>query len=72
MNNRFILHHSRLIASQVARSSPRDAVVDLFRTILSRDPDREELVDWAAHLEARGAAEVARLMFNLSEFVFVD
>ena len=82
-NNPFVLEMSRGLAAKVSKERAKDKVVDvsesireLFRTVLLREPTTREQEEWSALVRKSGAKSgletLARVAFNLGEFVFVD
>jgi hypothetical protein len=76
LNDRFVLRHAELLAK---RLDARDRDLDLdaqldwaFLLTLGRPPNPDELREWRAYAQRRGLANACRLLFNSSEFLFVD
>jgi hypothetical protein len=65
-NNRFVLHFSGELGSQV--TSPAEAV----RRILLREPTEEEERRFATYAQKSGLAALCRVLFNSNEFLFVN
>ena len=69
-NNRFVLHHCDALAARVGPDA--DKVAALFRIVLQRPPTADERSGFAQLIEQHGPAAAARVLFNGSEFLFVD
>jgi hypothetical protein len=74
MNNEFILVHSRALAQVLERQSPDRGVqiAQACERIWSRPPTRTEQTELADYADRHGLANLCRLLFNSSEFLFVD
>ena len=74
LNNRFVVARSERLAARIAaEAADGDArIVTLFRRVLLRDPTAAELADFRGFVARNGLASAARLLFNCSEFVFVE
>ena len=74
-NDKFMVRQCEHLAERAARESPAseaDQVDALFRWIVLRAPtvgERQRFTDFASR---HGVANVARVLLNTSEFVFVD
>jgi hypothetical protein len=68
-NNRFLLHHADALA---ARAAGADPVAAMFRFALQRPPTPAERAAFADLAGRHGPAAAARVLFNSSEFLFVD
>jgi Protein of unknown function (DUF1549)/Protein of unknown function (DUF1553)/Planctomycete cytochrome C len=73
-NNKFTLHHSEQLARlALAASDDLDVQInDVSQRILGRTPSRDELPEWAEHARRHGLANFCRVLFNSSEFLFID
>ncbi len=85
-NSPFVLHLAKAIALRVTpHSEPDAAVAALFRFVLARDPEAEEVRLFGAFLRNRGSrdsmeagsfeealAELAQILMLSNEFLFVD
>ena len=85
-NSPFVLHLAKAIALRVTpHSEPHAAVAELFRLVLARDPEAEEVELFGAFLRNRGSgettevgsfeetvAELAQILMLSNEFLFVD
>lgn len=65
-NNRFVLHFSEELAKQI--TTPGQAV----RRILLREPTMQEDAALASFADKHGMAALCRVLFNCSEFLFVN
>jgi hypothetical protein len=74
MNNEFILVHSKALAQTLEKqSSDRAAqVAQACERIWSRMPTTAERAEFVAYADRYGLANLCRLLFNSSEFLFVD
>jgi hypothetical protein len=73
-NNRFILGHAEHLASMAARNSPEIAAQVGFVTlrVLGRPPTEAELREWTDYARRHDLANLCRVLFNSSEFLFAD
>jgi hypothetical protein len=69
-NNRFVEAMATRLAERV-RSSP-GAVDEGFQLTLARPPTAREHQLLAGHLDAHGPEALARVLFNLNAFVYLD
>jgi hypothetical protein len=82
LNGRWTVEESKRLAAAVSKDSNDEAIVtQVWRRVLVRDPDVEELDrgrkflrDQAAELgtSSDAASELARALFNTNEFLYVD
>jgi hypothetical protein len=74
LNNRLIRAMSRHFAARVERmaTDPPGRVTAAVRLALGRDPTPAERDELTRHADRHGLAETCRLIFNLTEFAFVD
>ena len=74
LNNGFSLTMSKHFASRLSTeaSSPPEQVTRAFQLISGRSPTQSELTELTAYAEKHGMANLCRVLFNLSEFVYVD
>ena len=74
LNSEFILVHSRALAQLVERQSPdRERQIALAcERVWGRPPTADESREFAEYAEKHGLANLCRLLFNASEFLFVD
>jgi len=82
-NNKFTLRHAEHLAVLVEsrlrlRGAEREAasgnaqVREVSNRILCRMPTEMELKDWTAFVEKHGLANFCRVLFNSTEFLFID
>lgn len=73
LNNGFSLTMSKHFASTLAaHETVEDQVTAAFHRISGRNPTADELSDLSAYAKTHGLANLCRVLFNLSEFVYVD
>lgn len=74
MNNPFVLRQAEHFAERVQNmtSVPAEQVRLVFRLALQRQPEPEEESALHAYLLRNGLPNLARLMLNTNEFIFVD
>jgi hypothetical protein len=73
-NNAFVLRMSQHLAERARGASGELAgqVGEEFRLVLGRSANAEELAAFAGYARQHGLANLARVLFNTNEFVFVD
>ncbi|RYD36441.1 MAG: DUF1553 domain-containing protein [Verrucomicrobiaceae bacterium] len=71
-NNNFILHHAAALAERAGREAAADPLTRMYQLVLLRDPRADELETMRACAAQDGLAEVARILFNTNEFLFVQ
>jgi hypothetical protein len=74
LNNPFIVRMSEHLAARV-RQEARDVdeqVREAVRLCFGRTPTEPELRRFAAYTKQHGLENLARLLFNSNEFLFVD
>lgn len=73
-NNGFVLHSSRHFAGRLEMSGTtmEDRIRAAFQFALQRPPTAEELTEFTALATQSGLAAAGRVLFNSSEFLFVD
>jgi hypothetical protein len=73
-NNPFMLRMAEHLAARAREHSADSDTQVRFaaRTVFGRDPSAEELRLFGAHARQHGMANLARLLFNTNEFLFVD
>ncbi|MFM7320521.1 MAG: DUF1553 domain-containing protein, partial [Armatimonadota bacterium] len=73
-NHPFVLDQAERFARDLAarHSNPSDRVVAAFLRTFGRRPSDTERIEAAAYVRREGLAPLCRLLFNASEFVFVD
>ncbi len=74
LNNPFVLRQCEHFAARLETISPHlDAQIDAaYRLALSRKPTATEQASLTAHAKNHGLANACRVLFNSSEFMFVD
>ena len=74
LNNRFTLSMAQHFAVRLetAAESLEARIDEAFRLLTGRTPSAEERRQTLAYAEVHGLPALCRLLFNLSEFVFVD
>jgi hypothetical protein len=74
LNNEFVLRHSEALAQRVEVSGPalEQRIRGLFRFALLREPAAGELEAFAGLVGHHGLPAAARVLFNTSEFQFLD
>jgi hypothetical protein len=74
LNNPFVLRQCEHFAERLAKLSPdvSSQVIAAYRIALNRAPKPTELERLVAHARKHGLANVARVLFNSTEFMFVD
>lgn len=74
LNNEFVLRHSEALAqrAETAAATAVERVRAMFRLALLREPDAAELEAMTGLGERHGLAAAARVLFNASEFQFLD
>jgi len=72
-NDDFVLHQSQQLAARLAKEAgPTERIRAAMQLLLFRDPDAEEARQFAAYAEKHGLASLCRVLFNSSEFLFVN
>jgi hypothetical protein len=74
LNNGFSLTMSKYFASRLSaeESSLPEQVTRAFQLISGRSPTQSELAELTTYADKHGMANLCRVLFNLSEFVYVD
>jgi hypothetical protein len=74
LNNGFSLTMSKHFASRLSTeaSSPPEQVTRAFQLISGRSPTQSELAELTTYADMHGMDNLCRVLFNLSEFVYVD
>ena len=74
LHNRFMIRQAEFLAKRAEHEakSDEDRVRLLFGFVLGRPPDLVEIRDWTAYERKHGPANLARLLMNSSEFLFID
>jgi hypothetical protein len=73
-NNKFMLRHAEHLAALAEKSSAdaQDRVRCLARKLFERKTTLEEDQAWVAYAKKHGLANLARVLLNSSEFLFID
>ena len=73
-NNKFMLRHAEHLAALAEKASPeaQDRVRFLARRLFERKTTAAEDEAWAAYAKKHGLANLARVLLNSSEFLFID
>ena len=73
-NNKFTLRHAEHLAALAAKSSSEvsEQVRFVATRVLGRPPTDAESQAWAAYARKHGLANLCRVLFNSSEFLFID
>lgn len=73
-NNRFMLRHAEHLAQLAVKESPTlpGQITFVCQRTLLRTPTPEEEKMWLAFAQKHGLANLVRVLFNSSEFAFVD
>ena len=74
LNNGFSLTMSRHFANKLSTESlsASEQVARAFNRVAGRSPTEAELTELTAYAQKHGIANLCRVLFNLSEFVYVD
>ena len=73
-NNPFVVRQAEHFASRLSRGSVGlEGQIELaYRLALDREPSSEELEEMIHHAREHGLASACRVLFNTSEFFFID
>ena len=73
-NNKFTLRHAEHLADLAVNSSDRetDRIKFVVSRVYGRGPTEAEQTEWSAYVRRNGLANFCRVLFNSSEFLFVD
>ncbi len=72
-NNKFLLRHAEHLAAFAKPSGDLPAQVRTLSTrVLGRGPTAAEATAWVEYAGKHGPANLARVLFNSSEFLFID
>jgi hypothetical protein len=73
-NNKFMLRHAEHLArlAEQVSTDPRRQVEFVSRRVLCREPTAEESAGWIDYVHRRGLPNLCRVLFNSSEFLFID
>jgi hypothetical protein len=69
-NDKFTLRHAEHLAD-LAGNDP-DQLGFVGRRLFGRSPTEAERADWSTYVHRHGLANLCRVLFNSSEFLFVD
>ena len=74
LNDRFVLSQADAMSRRLELEAPDLAsrIRRAFRLTLGRDPVADEMADWLDYARKHGLANACRVLFNDSEFLFVD
>ena len=74
LNNPFVLRQCEHFAARLEREAPDlpSQIQRAYRLALSRLPSPDEQQRLVAHAQKHGLANACRVIFNSTEFVFVD
>lgn len=71
-NHRFVATMASSFAENALDEAGSDSIAEAYRQLTGRFPNREELEILQNHLEEQGPESLARVLFNMSAFVYVD
>jgi hypothetical protein len=73
-NNKFMLRHAENLAARVqtATTEPRDQIQLLSQLLFHRSAMATESQRWGDYAHKHGLANLVRVLFNSSEFLFVE
>ena len=73
-NDKFLLRHAEHLAAAAAKTSgdAKEQVRFAARRVLLRSPTTDEEAAWTAYSQKHGLANLSRVLFNSSEFLFID
>ena len=73
LNNPFVLRQSEQLAARVAAAGDwKRQIEQVYQLALNRPPTKAELKQLVPFAQKHGLASLCRLIFNTSEFMFVD
>ncbi|MGC4045374.1 MAG: DUF1553 domain-containing protein [Armatimonas sp.] len=72
LNDPFLIDQAERFAKRLKLLPPERQVPEAFRLALGRSPSPDEQADATAFAQKDGLENLCRLLFNTSEFVFVD
>jgi len=73
LNNPFVLKQCEHLASRVAKAGDlASQITEIYRLTINREPSAAELEKLVSFAKNHGLPGVCRIIFNLSEFMFVD
>lgn len=73
LNNRFVLHHSQAMSTQIANQTADidRQIIEAARRVYQRPVEANELTLYRNYVDQHGLAAFCRLLFNSSEFLFI-
>ncbi len=73
LNNPFVLRQSEHLAARVAKTGDlKKQIEQVYELTLNRQPTKAEMKKLLAFAEKNGMTGLCRLIFNTSEFMFID
>lgn len=74
LNNRFNLKMAEYFADRLEKenATPAEQIEQATKLLIGRPPTAEEATKFAAYADEHGMANLCRMMFNLSEFIYLD
>ena len=73
LNNPFVLRQSEHLAARVAKAADlKGQIEQVYQLTLNRPPTKVELKKLIPFAEKNGMSSLCRLIFNTSEFMFID
>lgn len=73
-NNQFMLRYAEHLAQRCTQTSStvHDQVQSASKLVFGRSANAEELQNWSAYAQKHGLANLCRVFFNSSEFLFIE
>jgi hypothetical protein len=73
-NNKFTLRHAEHLAGLAEKSAKQEEeqIRLVVKQLYGRTPSESELAEWTHYVQKHGLANFCRVLFNSSEFLFVD
>lgn len=73
-NNQYVLRHSEHLAGFAKSRSDvlKEQIQWITQRVLLRSPTEKETETWTGYAQKHGLANLCRLLFNASEFLFID
>ncbi len=72
LNNSFTLAMSEYFAEHLEAAETPDKVTLAFRMVTGRQPHEDEMLELKHYASQHGLSNLCRILFNTSEFLFVD
>jgi hypothetical protein len=75
LNNEFVLLQAKLFGERIAREAGSDPVAQVklaYRIAFSREPAARELEESVKFVKEQGISDLAHVMFNANEFLYVN